>query len=651
MTKRILLVSPVPTRFELTQHESFLKLPFVRTKGFFAPLPIATVAALTPDGFEVDLWDEAVHGVIQGLDDLSGYDLVGLTGFVGHLPRAQEIAKLCRSGGIRVVIGGPGVTKLPHQCHEFFDHLILGEAELIWPKFLADWKADKPQRVYRQIGSIDLAQSPPPRWESLADQVKYYRLGALFSSRGCPFDCDFCDVSLLYGTAYRTKPIDTVLEEVFNLEKLGFHTVVFCEDNFIGNVRYGKDLLRELIPLNNSFRRPLRFAAEMSMNMAKDEKLLELLADANFGEIATGIESSNPESLKEAHKFQNYNTDLAKDVKKVQSYGIPLRSSLMVGFDHDDKNIFDKHFQFLQDTCLTVPDFRIVMAPPGTPLWNRMQKEGRLLLNSEEGRFFGSAKTTNIIPKNMTPAELDEGTWNLKARVYNWESFALRARGFVSNVKRRPNVPKRGREWKLLFHFIGFLFSSLVDWRTRRIILGILWHTYRHAPFLLPGVARMIIRHNGYASTLVLRDEKKKAPEQPGVAVKVNNNIKQNEAVVPEGFKQFYEEIFSEIKENVCQGLENKALSGDTLIEIFTEFLRKRILANGSLTTEDRNNLMAFTKRTVAKKNSLAESNSSGFILNSFDISRFSLKRDRLSDEIFRAVEQELQMVGCNGEG
>jgi len=642
--KRILLISPVPTRFELTQHESFLKLPFVKTKGFFAPLPIATVAALTPDNFEVVLWDEAVHGLIDGLEVLSGYDLVGLTGFVGHLPRAQEIAQICRRGGIPVVIGGPGVTKLPHQCKDDFDHLILGEAELIWPQFLADWQAGKAQQIYRQIGAVDLALSPPPRWDSLADQVKYYRLGALFSSRGCQFDCDFCDVSLLYGTRYRTKPIDTVLQEVVNLEKLGFNTVIFCEDNFIGKISYAKELLRELIPLNNSFRRPLRFAAEMTINVAKDDELLTLLADANFGEIATGIESSNPESLKEAHKVQNFNTNLVDDIRKVQSYGIPIRSSLMVGFDHDDKSIFDKHFQFVQDACLTVPDFRVVMAPPGTPLWHRMRKAGRLLEESEEGRFFGSSKTSNIIPKNMTPAELDEGTWNLKARVYDWDAFAIRAKNFVSNLKRRAKVPKRGHEWKLFFHFTGFLFSSLVNWRTRRIILGILWHTRKEAPYMLPAVARMIIRHNGYAGTLTLKRGKQKKKAQREAVKPV---IKQYETLIPDSFKKPYEAIFPDIKDEVCRGLKDKKVSGDTLIKIFTGFLRHKIPANGSLTPEDRNYLQELTARAIEEKNSRVEKRPSGLIFNSIDISKFSLKRDRLPDEILRAVEQELLMDGC----
>jgi radical SAM superfamily enzyme YgiQ (UPF0313 family) len=468
--KRILLVSPLPLGFEPIQNESYLKLPFVKAKAFMAPITIATVAALTPDDFEVDLWDEPVHGRIDGSAHLKGYDLVGVTGMAQYLPRAKEIAEICHREGIPVVIGGPGVSRQPHACHDAFDHLILGEAELTWPQFLADWKAGRPRRVYRQVGGVDLALTPAPRWESLADYVPWYAFAGVQTSRGCPFDCEFCDVSLLYGGRYRIKPIDNVLQEVVNLEKLGFSIIAFCDDNFIGKPRYAKELLRELIPLNNSFRQPLAFGGEFSINMAKDEELLELLADANFRQFYIGIESPNKESLKETSKIQNYRSNLVEDVRKIQSYGIPVRASLMVGFDHDDKDIFEQHLQFVKDACLTVPSIRVLMAPPGTRLWRRLRKEGRLLKADTEGRFFGNPGTTNIIPKNMTRTEIQAGLLALNERVYDWEAFAARAKGFVSNVKRRPNVPKRKRERELLFQFIRFLLSSHADWKTRRVI-------------------------------------------------------------------------------------------------------------------------------------------------------------------------------------
>ncbi len=645
MKKKILLVSPLPLGFELTQDEPFLKLAFRKAKAFMTPLAIATVAALTPDDFEVDLWDEALHGRIDGSTNLKSYDLVGVTGFVGHLPRAKIIAEICRKEGIPVVIGGSGVTRQPHFCLGAFDHLFLGEAETIWPKFLADWKVGRPQSVYRQVAGIDLAVTPAPRWDSIADQAHHYAFGAVQTSRGCPFDCEFCDVTIVLGSRYRCKPIDNVLQEVVNLEKLGLNTVIFCDDNFIGNPRYAKDLLRKLIPLNNSFRRPLRFGSEMSINMARDEEILELLADANFRELFVGIESPNKESLKEAGKFQNYRSNLVDDIRKIQSYGMPIRGALIVGFDHDKKDIFEQHIQFTRDAYLPVPSVRILMASPGTRLWMRFRKEGRLLKTDRDGRFFGNAGTTNIIPKGMTRAELQTGFLDLRERVYSWEEFALRVKGFVSNVKRRPNVPKgQGREWMFLLQFIGFMFSPLIDWKARRVILGILWYTRKQAPFMVPRVARIILRLFSYANTQELREvaQKQIDLEQSG-AVKVE--CEQSESVIPEGFRIPYKDIFPVINREVCEYLKDKARSGEALIEIFTEFLRCW-RPGDSFSAKHRSDLMELTRRTVSEKNDPNGSRPLGFSSFSTNTSTLELKKALLSEEILRAVEQELQMDG-----
>lgn len=502
--KRILLVAPVPLKFELTQDAAYLKLPFSKVKTFMAPLHIATIAALTPDEFEVDLWDDSVHGWIDDSTDLKDYDLVGITGYTAHLPRAKAIAQVFRKRGIPVAIGGAGISTIPQHYRDDFDILFLGEAELTWPQFLADWKKGSYRKVYRQVaGSVDLALSPPPRWGSIADQMPHYLLGGVQTSRGCPFACEFCDVSYLFGHRFRHKSIDQVLEEIATLEGLDIKNIVFCDDNFIGNPRYTKELLRELIPLNNSFQRPLGFGSESSINVADDEELLQLLVDANFSELCIGIESPNEESLKETNKLQNYRRNLIEDIKKIQSYGLSVRGSLIVGFDHDEKEIFDQVFQFGQEACISVPSIRVLMAPPGTKLSRRLRKEGRLLKTDTEGRYFGNAGTTNIIPKKMTRVELLSGYLYLIKKVYDWENFAVRIKGFISNIKRQPNVPKQERQSNSSLQFVHFLHS--LDKNTREVILDIIQYTRKHAPFMMSRVVRHILRHHGYAVRHELR--------------------------------------------------------------------------------------------------------------------------------------------------
>jgi radical SAM superfamily enzyme YgiQ (UPF0313 family) len=547
-----------------------------------------------------------------------------------------------------VAVGGPGVSSQPHLYVNDFDHLFIGEAELTWPTFLADWEKKETQKMYRQVGQVDLTLTAVPRWNSIADQLHHYRLGAVQTSRGCPFDCEFCDVSLLFGDRYRSKPIDRVLEEVHNLQKLGASVIVFCDDNFIGNPRYAKELLKELIPLNNSFQQPLGFGSEMSMNMAKDDELLELLADANFREIFIGIESVNKESLKETHKLQNVQSDLVEDIKKIQSYALPIRGSLIVGFDHDDMGIFEDTFRFTQESFLAVPSIRILMAPPGTRLWKRLQKEGRLLDTRTEGRFFGNPATTNIIPKNMTRTELQTGFLKLREKVYDWENFAARVKGLIANLKRQPNVPNLRSNWKFAFQFACFFFSSLVDNKTRVVMLKILLYTRKHARFLLPRVTQGLLRQFGYAYTTT---HKIREVVQRQIDLEKSGELKleidTHELPIPESLKGAYEQIFPEIHKEVFQRLNNKALTEDTLITIFAGFFAGVKAVDDSFSEQDRNALVNFARQAVDEKNHVAGSQIP--VLDNDSIP--NLKKAGLSDAIFKAVQQELLISESSQQG
>ncbi|MFQ6003445.1 MAG: radical SAM protein, partial [Candidatus Zixiibacteriota bacterium] len=513
----------------------------MENKALILPLHIATIAALTPDDIEVDLWDEAVHGQLDESTELEDYDLVGITGYPVQLQRVKEIAQVFRQRGLPVAIGGAGVSAAPERYLDDFDILFLGEAELTWPKFLADFLAGSYHKEYRQITKPDLALSPPPRWDSLENQMKNYLAGAVQTTRGCPFDCEFCDVIYLFGRRSRHKPIDRVLEEVVNLQRLGMGNLFFCDDNFTGNPHYTKELLRELIPLNNSFQNPLRFSTQLDISVAKDDELLQLLADANFSNFFIGIESPNIESLKETGKLQNVKSDLIADCKKVMSYGMYIVAAMIVGFDHDTPEIFDQQFEFIQETYMPAVRINILKAPHGIRLWHRLLKEGRLLnvetgLYDEEG-FFGkdTRGATNIIPKRMTRAELFSGYLNLVERVYDWDNFAERIKKFISNVKRKPNVPQKSELSEGLSPDLSaFLFS--LDEKVQSVIFDIFFHTRKNAPFMMRKVLGSISRQYMAAANLPLLRENILKQIQFEESVDMEQFIFKEEVLVPESF-------------------------------------------------------------------------------------------------------------------
>ena len=314
-------------------------------------------------------------------------------------------------------------------------------------------------------------------------------VGPIQTTRGCPFDCEFCDVIYLFGRRPRHKPIASVLEEIIMQERLGVETIFICDDNFIGSHQYAKDLLRELIPLNKSFDKPLRFSTQLSIDVAKDDELLELLADANFITLCIGIESVNKDSLKEANKLQNYRVDLVDACKKIQSYGMTINGSMVVGFDHDDLAVFDKQFEFFQDASIPMLRINILKAAAGTRLWARLLKEGRILHNDMEAYTANPRAGTNIIPAKMTRMELLTGFGELQRRLQDWDNFAARIKGFVSGVRRPPAVSQKAPPEELLSEVMDFLLS--VDKKVRETMMDIFSYTRKHAPFMLGRVVKL----------------------------------------------------------------------------------------------------------------------------------------------------------------
>jgi radical SAM superfamily enzyme YgiQ (UPF0313 family) len=496
---KILLILPewrmTSNRWKLNDH------PYIRKRAFIPPLSLATVSALTPAIHETDIWDESVHGLIDEHTSFGKeYDLVGVGGYITYLYRAREVARIVRGRGIPVVVGGAGVTAQPEVYQDDFDALILGEAERIWPQFLDDFAAGAYKRIYHDEETVDMRLSPPPDWKSVAPiMAESYAVGAVQTTRGCPFICEFCNVWKVFGRAMRTKPVPQVIEEIRTLHGFGFRVVSFCEDNFYGDKRYCKEMLRALIALNATFDEPLHYYAEISINIARDDEVLELLSAANFAGLFIGIESPNKDSLKETAKVQNLKGDLVETCLKIQSYGLPIEGSMIVGFDHDDLSIFDRQFEFFEAANIAFPRVRMLQARPGTDTYDKLKAQNRVLdadALHEPGTYFDNYLIPNILPHGMTRLELFERYIPLMDKTLDWDSFTRRMIGYLSGITYPPALkkPDSGGAPRSMPADLKAYIASL-DEHVRTRVLEILSYAAQHAPAQLHNVVTLILRH------------------------------------------------------------------------------------------------------------------------------------------------------------
>jgi len=640
MKKRILLVSPSAS------NEALWVTGDEELRGWsmnnFVPLGVATVAGLTPtDAFEVRIWDELIHGALDG----DGYarlpwrpDLVGVTGYKAHIERCIQVAQVFRAQGIPVAIGGPGVSASPGEYTAHFDHLFIGEAEETWPRFLQDLLAGVPKAEYRQIEKLDLGTSPMPDWDSIATDIPKYAFGGVQTTRGCPFDCEFCDVIYLYGRRARHKPIPQVLEEIRRLESLGVQNIFFADDEFIGDRKYTKDLLRQLIPLNNSFARPLTFSTQVTMNLSKDDELLELVSDANFDLVFIGIETPNKESLRETHKMQNIREDLGGDVRKILSYGISIRAGIIVGFDHDDTGIFDEVYDFIQAAYLPSLAINMLKAPLGTRLWARLRLEGRVVsLNNLAGK--GHPRTyTNILPKGMTRAELVEGYGRLLERLSRWEAFGDRLRGFITTIRR---VPRVGEEPLPIEEVRGLPDRLGLTGETAAIVRGLLELTAERAPSLLRRVKRLVVQHASYQRTLARLEEQiarqVELERTPGIEFDLDDRA----IPLPAEFRTAYHRVFPDVHRRVWLNLQDRRKTPEALAEVFVDFLVRWGDDFTGLESYHMEFLKELADRTCAKFNGVPPDT---FVPIEADegVEVPDVKRMRLGDDVLRTVDQEL---------
>jgi radical SAM superfamily enzyme YgiQ (UPF0313 family) len=412
-------------------------LNYIDKKAIFPPLGLLTIASMIPEGWEKKLVDVNVSALKD--DDIEWADMVFISAMIVQKEDAITILERCKKANKIVVAGGPIFTTNSEDFEQYgVDHFVLDEGEITLPLFLIDLANGNAKHIYRSSDRPDISKTPVPLW-ALINISDYYGMVLQFS-RGCPFNCEFCDIVIMNGRIPRTKSPKQVLAELQAIFDLGFRGFFFIvDDNFIGNKVKVKELLVELIDWQKERDYPFNFLTEASLNLAADEELMELMAKANFKSVFLGIETPSIESLKECGKFQNTKDDLVESVKKILNHGMMVMGGFIVGFDNDTETIFDAQIDFIQRTGITTAMVGMLGALPKTQLWYRLEKEGRLLNVSTGENTNGSL---NFIPR-MGVNNLLSGYSRILSTIYSPKYYYQRIYTLVEHYIPRINSKKK----------------------------------------------------------------------------------------------------------------------------------------------------------------------------------------------------------------
>ncbi|MFW6118046.1 MAG: B12-binding domain-containing radical SAM protein [Chloroflexota bacterium] len=424
---KVLLVYPrYPDTFWSFRHA----LKFIFKKATFPPLGLLTVAAMLPEEWEKKLVDMNTTNLTD--KDIKWADYVFISAMVVQDDSAREVVDRCKKLGTKIVGGGP-VFSVGYEefGHDDIDHLISNEAENLLPVFLEDLEKGCAKHIYASEERPDIRTTPVPLW-SLVNRKKYQSMTIQYS-RGCPFNCEFCDIVIMNGHVPRTKTAAQIVAELDALYDMGWRaSVFFVDDNFIGNKRKLKsDILPAIIKWMEERKRPFAFFTEASINLADDEELMRLMSEAGFDTVFVGIESPNEESLLECNKLPNKGRDLLAAVKKIQNYGLQVQGGFIVGFDSDPISIFKSQIDFIQKSGIVMAMVGVLMAPPGTRLYKRLKEENRLLPGGTGDNTDGS---TNFIPK-MGYETLARGYKHVVDTIYAPKQYYERIETFLKEYR------------------------------------------------------------------------------------------------------------------------------------------------------------------------------------------------------------------------
>ena len=472
---KILLVYPeYPDTFWSFKHA----LNFISKKAAFPPLGLLTIAAMLPKEWERKLIDMNTIGLSDS--DIEWADYIFISAMAVQKESVRSVIKTCKRLGARIVAGGPLFTT---EYDEFdgVDHFVLNEAEITLPLFLEDLKNGCAKHIYTSEKWADIETTPIPSWE-LVDMRKYSSMSVQYS-RGCPFDCEFCDITVLNGHVPRTKGNDQLLGELDALYNRGWPNSVFIvDDNFIGNKRKLKaEILPAIIDWMKGKRYPFPLFTEASVNLSDDEELMRLMFEANFNMVFVGIETPNEESLAECGKFQNRNRDLVASVKKLQNHGLEVQGGFIVGFDNDPHTIFENQISFIQRSGIVTAMVGLLNAPRGTKLYRRLKGENRLL------RDFSGDNTDcsmNFIPR-MNYETLINGYRGILSTIYAPKQYYERTTTFLKEYRPRVGNAVRPQFEHLMAFAKSIWFLGLKE-KGRRYYWRLLAWTLVRRPRLFP---------------------------------------------------------------------------------------------------------------------------------------------------------------------
>ncbi len=409
--KKLLLISPLATK-SLLGGDFYFRLP---------TLGLLKVAALTPTEWQVSIIDEKV----EPLDLDQDADLVGITAMTPAVNRAYEIADKFMERGIKVVMGGMHVSKLPDDALQHCDSVLIGEAEDIWPQVLEDWHKGRLRKIYQhEDGYPSLENRPAPDW-GLYEGKRYLPVHFIETTRGCPHNCEFCSVTNSFGGKFRNRPVDEVEREIQSLKPFDGrfalkNVVFFVDDNIISNRRHAKELLTRIRPYN------LKWLGQASVNIAKDDELLSLCQKSGCMGLLVGFETLSSDNLSTMGKRFNKPENYIDVVRKLHDYGIGVFGSFVFGFDHDDEGVFDRTLDFIVKAKLDVCYFSILTPYPGTRLYEQMLKEDRIIDHD-----WSNYNTNNAVfmPKLMKPERLLEGFHHVLKGCFSYPSIFKRLWG------------------------------------------------------------------------------------------------------------------------------------------------------------------------------------------------------------------------------